>query len=738
MTGVYDIGLDGAGVHIAIVDSGIDYTHPALGGCIGASCKITGGYDFVGDSFGGGMGDELVPDDDPMDCNGHGTHVAGIIAGSDNRVAGVAPNVTLASYKIFGCTGGTSTEAILLALEKVYEDGADIVNLSVGTPSGWNESPEALSASRLAEGGIMVVAAQGNDGTQGLWTSATPAIAPEALAVASCENTYFLGGFFTVSLEGSKNITYASTSDVQSLAADAPLLSISTNGCLPVTESLEQAVVLVKRGGCSFNKKAENLRDAGAVAMIVYNDRAGLYRFALDKPLTTLAVLSITDEDGQWLLQSISAASANLRVIWNGGLKVLDNPDGGHVADYSSWGPGPSLAVKPDLTAPGSIVYSTYLSANAYYYPLSGTSMATPYISGCLALLRQKLGTDFNMNDAFNRLRSTATIITSLNFSALASPVPSQGSGLVQVATAAQNPIFFTTSILQLGDSAYHVKNQTANLNLRNTGETDIEVEFSTRASASINITDVGNSPMEADSFALSILPDVPRLVIPAKSSANFSYSWTFPIGSNPAEHWILSGFLLATPLDPSVSAIHAAYVGLLGAYSDLPIFDSNGSSPSIRRQPDGAVFTKSTATDTGVENDTIRFQPGNGEALAIYIKLIFPVRQVEVELLEVDKTTSMGIIGRRSWMGRNVNEFPDYILRWQGAVFGTDGDASATLGNWVDQPEVEGGQGNSHMATQNQTTYIRLRFERDRPATPPGVTYPLSYIEWYSMPVIL
>lgn len=92
----------GTGIKVGIIDSGVDYTHPALGGCFGEdNCKVRYGYDFVGDGSNG----FLQPDDDPMDCAGHGTHVAGIIAAnsSTSSLIGVAPNVTLGAYRVFGC-----------------------------------------------------------------------------------------------------------------------------------------------------------------------------------------------------------------------------------------------------------------------------------------------------------------------------------------------------------------------------------------------------------------------------------------------------------------------------------------------------------------------------------------------------------------------------------------------------------------------------------------------------------
>ncbi len=97
-----ELGYTGEGVKVAVMDTGIDYDHPDLGGCFGEGCRVAYGYDLVGDAFDNNTVTEPSPDPDPDDCQGHGSHVAGIV-GANGTVVGVAPDVTFGAYRVFGC-----------------------------------------------------------------------------------------------------------------------------------------------------------------------------------------------------------------------------------------------------------------------------------------------------------------------------------------------------------------------------------------------------------------------------------------------------------------------------------------------------------------------------------------------------------------------------------------------------------------------------------------------------------
>lgn len=182
--------ITGQGIKVGIIDTGVDYMHPGLGGCFGPNCRVAYGYDFVGDGYTGN--NEAIPDSDPRDtCNGHGTHVTGIIGAQDDQFTGIAPQVTFGAYRIFGCEGSSTDDVIMKAMEMAYADGMDIINLSLGDV-GWPESPASLLADALALKGMIVCAAAGNEGDRGMFEVGAPSLGKHALSVASIDNTHVL------------------------------------------------------------------------------------------------------------------------------------------------------------------------------------------------------------------------------------------------------------------------------------------------------------------------------------------------------------------------------------------------------------------------------------------------------------------------------------------------------------------------------------------------------------------
>lgn len=197
MTGVDRVhaqGFTGKGIKIGIIDTGVDYRHPALGGGFGPGFKFVGGHDFVGDDYMPGL-NLPAPDKDPLEScgEGHGTHVAGILSanpGNQYNVTGVAYDAEMYAYRVFSCSGASSEDIIIAAMLRAYDDGMDVINMSIGSPSGWSDATTALVAQRIGENGRVISFSAGNDGDLGAMTIGTPATGdgPGVIAAASVEN----------------------------------------------------------------------------------------------------------------------------------------------------------------------------------------------------------------------------------------------------------------------------------------------------------------------------------------------------------------------------------------------------------------------------------------------------------------------------------------------------------------------------------------------------------------------
>ncbi|KAG2483757.1 hypothetical protein HYH03_017412 [Edaphochlamys debaryana] len=288
--------LDGWDVKVGIIDTGVDYKHPAFGGDMGDGMTVAYGWDFAGDSF--KPGGVPTPDADPMDCAGHGTHVAGIIAGilsdpSGFKFQGVAPGVTLGAYKVFGCSGGTTSELVVAALDQAARDGMQIINLSVGDEGAWN-GPVAESVARLAAMGTIVVGAAGNAGSAGLFMQTSVASAAPTIAVGSVQSlaagtsglSLTISGAFGTVRTVNALISYGDTASLVSavvkpsaaaLAAGAAATSASSDGCnSAVLGDLAGTVALISSGGCAPAVKAANVLSRGGIGIVLYGDASAL------------------------------------------------------------------------------------------------------------------------------------------------------------------------------------------------------------------------------------------------------------------------------------------------------------------------------------------------------------------------------------------------------------------------------------------------------------------------------
>ncbi|KAK8070173.1 Minor extracellular protease vpr [Apiospora phragmitis] len=383
-------GIFGKGVTVAIVDTGTDYNHPALGGGFGPGFRVAGGYDLVGN--GDWPASPKQPDQDPIDLSiGHGTHVAG--------TPGVAPEASILSYKVFSEHGDRTVDddTLIGAFLMAYEAGADIITASIGGTSGWTDGPWAVVASRLVDQGVVVTISAGNEGDYGPFYASNGSSGKNVLAVASIDTSVVPALPFevTFTLDGTSNVSTLAYLPASTRAPSEPYLlpwtpifPILVDVCTPLpsnTSDLSTVVVLARLGNCTVTDQQRNLQKHGADLILLYSDA---------KPIQTLFAGTAS------MVAMIEAAAAHaiLATVRAGGHATAQfedesgtgrvvgaiNSAGGVPSAFTTWGPTYELASKPDIAAPGRDIYSTYPGGG--WATLSGTSMACPYIAGVAAL----------------------------------------------------------------------------------------------------------------------------------------------------------------------------------------------------------------------------------------------------------------------------------------------------------------------------------------------------------------
>jgi minor extracellular serine protease Vpr len=485
-------GATGEGVTIAVIDTGIDYTHATFGGEGTALAytsndpttieplsfpteKVIAGEDLAGDNYdaNGALGSPFPnPDADPLDCAGHGSHVSGTAAGfgvkTDHTTfggpydattigdgsgfivgPGVAPDAKLVALKVFGCEG--STDLVVDALEWVANynasnnDPIDVVNMSLGSSFGTNNDPDAVATNTLVASGVVVVASAGNSGPIPYITGA-PAAATKAISVAAMDV------YPTLPMAA---IDMPTTADIPAINQNAfPTLPVSGNldvledGVGGVKLACDAAdyvgtsgkIVAVKRGGCPFVDMGALAADAGAVGIIMINrdntNPGDLPTFIGYNPEIFNIPMIGTDKVAQ---ADLLAAEGGLITLNANGTQA--NPTFRQIASFSSSGPrfGDS-ALKADVAAPGVNILSTLVGSGWKGTTLSGTSMAAPMTSGAAALVIQEhpTWTPLSVKAALSNTADGAAVIGYTPLRA--------GSGKIRVDRAARANVVATTS----------------------------------------------------------------------------------------------------------------------------------------------------------------------------------------------------------------------------------------------------------------------------------------------------
>jgi len=396
----------GKGVKVAVVDTGIDITHPCFddtgyppqpGNGPFTNNKVIVAKVFNNNAKNKGYTAEALQE--------HGTHVAGTIACDANTAAtvngvaipygmsGVAPSATLGNYNVFPAdVTNARSEDILNALDAAYEDGMDVANMSLGGGSHGEQDLLMQAVNHFDEADMVVAIAAGNSGP-GLFTVESPGAAKRALTAGASTVPHFVGAPITVG-----GTTYfGATGDFAVVSADltAPLAALSGSplglGCSALAGgSLTGKIALISRGTCTFQTKIRNAQNAGAVAAIIVNNVAG-DPIAMGQdgttPVPTIPAYMVSRDARADLI-----ADNGLATTISATLQYVATTNGDIMAGFSSQGPTDvDFRVKPDVVAPGVNVLSSiphqFCAAPPCFAFFQGTSMATPHLAGSAAVV---------------------------------------------------------------------------------------------------------------------------------------------------------------------------------------------------------------------------------------------------------------------------------------------------------------------------------------------------------------
>ncbi|KAH8596882.1 peptidase S8/S53 domain-containing protein [Bisporella sp. PMI_857] len=468
---LHALGIKGKGIKIGIIDSGVDYRHPSLGGGFGPGFKVAGGYAFVEDNW---LGNAPVESPDPLaTCynGGHGTHTAGIIGMQDPKnvgfgLTGVAPEASLYAYRVFGClTDATYTDIIISAMIKAAEDKVDIISMSLGAIAPFEgNSPFATVVKAITDQGTAIIAANGNDGYLGLYFASTPGNAKATISVGSIQNTKFP---ILYPVEDSKGATFQYASvwpldypkglNVHYHGSACSYAAWSSTGSAVRALNASNTIVLVGTSYlCPLGTQMSAASSFGVSNLLAYSIETDPFELDIETQIPFVVTTLVTDKaTGETLAKNVAADPKYLLKFNN--QATVQGPKlvtGGLMSNFSTFGPTwDTLGVKPQLSAPGGKILSTWpLGPYGGYAIISGTSMATPFIAGCYALVKSKFP-NLSISEITSLLQSTATPVSYAYDQKILSTAAHQGSGLVNPYKAILASSTISPSQLQIGDT---------------------------------------------------------------------------------------------------------------------------------------------------------------------------------------------------------------------------------------------------------------------------------------------
>jgi len=550
-------GVTGKGVRVAVLDSGVDYTHRNLGGSgavrdyqaaiasaaardarLFPTAKVYDGYDYVGEQWDGDKHRTLEPDDNPIDADGHGTHVADIIAGrsNDGKHVGVAPGASLLAVKVCSshstaCSGFAILEGIDYALDPnrddSMDDAVDIINLSVGAPYGQKEDSTAVAASNAAKAGVIVVTAAGNSGDKP-YDLGSPGISPDVITVAQTQVPSAVSIPLVIKKPSAIADTYRNTAVLDfarvTATVKATVVYVGT-GCPGEPElTLSGAIALIDRGGtnCNVSAKIAKAGKEGAVGTIIaMTDSSAPLSFSNGGECPTATgpcVPSVVID---------KALRDSIRANLDAGVEVdaeisPDNgiPLNGSMASTSARGPSYDYnQIKPDLAAPGAS-RSALVGTGSGEEAFSGTSGSAPMVSGAAALMLEAYPnrSPWAIKSALMNTADPEVYIDPVFLPGVLAPITRVGAGELQVNKAIATTTAAWDAARRTGSLSFGYRNVSGN---NETFVRTVRVQNYSRSPRRYDVSNIFRYDNDAASGAVRILTPG-SVVVPALGSTTF------------------------------------------------------------------------------------------------------------------------------------------------------------------------------------------------------------------------
>lgn len=723
-----DLGLSGEGIKVGIIDSGIDYNHPDLGGTGDQDStafptqRVTHGYDFIGDAYTpwpdeNGEMVAPVPDEDPMDCMGHGTHVAGTIGG-EGDVRGVAPEASLGAYKVFTCDGDTTMAIILQAMERTTADGMDVVNMSLGWPmQGSPSHPLSQAADRMVDAGVVLVVAAGNEGEYGTQTLRAPSVADKAISVASFDATSVSMprvDFSPATGDPIPSGYFALSNAPVPTGFSGELAALGDPLQCKLDPTLAGKVVIVSgNGGCDVQRRTQLAVDSGAIGVVTHAD------FFWDVVDSDVPVIGILTDTGQQVLEAMKAGPVTVSVPGT----FIDDPNPytpGLASSFTSWGLASDLSLKPDLGAPGGNIFSTLPLSMGGTGINSGTSMASPHVAGSVALMLQN-DPGLSAMDVRERLQNSATpaVYSFMPDSGVLDAAHRQGAGLIHVDKAITSTSRVSPSKLSTGQSADGAFTQTMTLT-NGTGAPRTWATSHEDAVTSATAWDEGRLQNQPDftQEETQVTFSAQSVTVPAGGSATVDVTIVPSVDTpNTATY---SGFLQFTS---GAQVVQVPFAGIKGDWSDAPTLLGDDSDYPPKS---GVLYGCNEWVDRLCVDDMLSFGEMDPEEPLSYQEGYYPAvvymlgtqpASVTVAVLKADDN---GKPIEKTEQVANVERDP-----WRSP----EGNGSAWDGQWVD-----GRTGDVDVAAEGQYALRLYVVNNDSPAQ--TVTWTSPAFMWEAFPV--